>query len=131
MDLERARAAIAGMTATPWRSSGPVHAGKGQGSVLVESAEHYIARMFTINGPMGCNSRAPEESLENAEGIAILRNAQEIRMRRTWWTEWIGQEWVVVCSNGHVLGDDGRLFTGPDPDTPLLEADEYYQERDK
>lgn len=81
------------------------------------------------------NSLDREQRDANAAAIALLRNAQDVQMRRKWWSEWHNEEqlWVVHDKNGYIeqLIDGQYLwFCGPDPDSPLIEADEWFKEHD-
>ncbi len=59
---------------------------------------------------------------DDAEFIALARNAFEVMMRRGWGVEWNADGWTVT----------GLNWSGPetaaDPFTALVEADKWYRE---
>ena len=59
-------------TPGPWKQSGLISAGvKGETSIVIDAKGFHIARLFTPNGPFGCNSLAPGFKTTEANGFLI------------------------------------------------------------
>ena len=67
-------------TPIPFTSSGIVYAGDGKESIVIHAAGRNIARIFTPNGPLGCNSNSPitmATAEANAEFIVLAANSHD------------------------------------------------------
>jgi hypothetical protein len=65
---------------------------------------------------------------ENQEGIALMRNAADVMMRRGWWPVCDSEKWFVRGEGTgplQIKNDDGPWS---DPFTALVEADRWYKE---
>ena len=66
-------------TLGPWESSGWVFAGEGKESILIAcTTGGHIARLFTPNGPLGCNSLAPPDPKTCEANAYLLAAAPEL-----------------------------------------------------
>jgi hypothetical protein len=63
---------------------------------------------------------------ENAEFIALARNAFEVMMQRGWGVSWVDERWVIRDMKGMCLAGAGYKEY-PDPFTALVEADKWYR----
>ncbi len=59
-------------TPTPWRSTGRVYAGQEKESIVINTEGVGIARVFTPNGPLGCNSLSPDMATCEANAAFIV-----------------------------------------------------------
>ena len=118
IDLERMRAAVAGMT--------PVAMPQHDNDTGPNDESYW--EWWEVEG-IRFNTE------EAALRFVVLRNAAAIQQERHWTTRWVENRdgsgcWVAIDdANDKLLRDDDMPFTGSDAHTPLIEANAYMRER--